>query len=95
MNIPLSADIEQALGEAAEQQGTTPEVLAADCIRARFLPASNAIPSDQNLTLADRLAEHIGVIDSGELVPGGANLSIDTGKKFTELLLKQREQGRR
>jgi hypothetical protein len=45
----------------------------------------------QNETLADYLADHIGVISSSEHIPGGAQMSKDCGKKFAEGLLRKRE----
>ena len=42
-------------------------------------------------TLADfmELDSFIGVVHSSESVPGGANMSVDSSKKFAEGLLKQ------
>ena len=62
MTIRLTAEIETALAEAARLQGTTPELLALDCLRQRFVPAAatNCTPNAQG-TLADFLAGHIGV----------------------------------
>lgn len=47
-----------------------------------------ALPEAQG-TLADFLRRHIGVLHSGEHVPGGARMSEDTGRKFTEILIKK------
>ena len=44
-------------------------------------------------TLADRLTDYIGVLSSSEYVPGGAQMSKDTGKKFAEGMVKKREEG--
>ncbi len=52
----------------------------------------DALPEAQG-TLADFLRGHIGVLHSGEHVPGGDRMSEDSGKKFAEGLLKQRQQG--
>ena len=40
-------------------------------------------------TLADLLEGYIGVIRSSEHIPGGANMSVDTGKQFAEGLWEQ------
>ena len=40
-------------------------------------------------TLADFLEGYIGVVHSSENVPGGANMSVDSSKKFAEGLVKQ------
>jgi hypothetical protein len=45
-------------------------------------------------TLAEALADFIGVLDSSEIVPGGAQLSERTGERFAEILLEKRKQGR-
>ena len=95
MTIRLTAEIETALAEAARLQGTTPELLALDCLRQRFVPAAatNCTPNAQG-TLADFLAGHLGVLASGEVVPGGARMSEDTGGKFAAGLIQKRAQGR-
>jgi hypothetical protein len=46
-------------------------------------------PSPQFRTLYDRLTPYIGVIDSSEIVPGGANMSANTGKKFGDAMLEK------
>jgi hypothetical protein len=76
MKITLIPDIECALTERAHRQGTTPEILALESLRKQFVPTA---PSDDQTmtqgTLADFLADHLGVISSSEHVPGGANMS--------------------
>ena len=95
MTITLTPDIENALAEEARKQGTTPELLALDCLRERFAPSPVTGPSAaEQGTLADFLADHLGVLASGELVSGGARLSEDTGKKFAAGLAQKRQQGR-
>ena len=94
MHITLTPDIEQALTEQARQQGTTPEALALESLRRQFvLPTrgESAAPYD---TLADFLADSIGVLHSSEYVTGGARLSESTGKTFAAGLLKKRQQRR-
>ena len=39
--------------------------------------------------LAEFLRDHVGVLNSSEHVPGGARMSEDTGRKFTEILIKK------
>lgn len=80
MEITLTPDIEKALAEQARRQGATPEMLALDVFRERFV--SSGAPEmgmNEEATLADFLAGHIGVIASSEKVPGGAQMSEDTG----------------
>lgn len=44
MVLHLTSDIESALAEEAKRRGTTPEQLALDCLRARFVPPTAAVP---------------------------------------------------
>ena len=95
MTINLTPDLERALAEAARRQGTTPERLAVEYLRERFLETDTSDSADaETFTLADFLAGHIGVLGSGEHVPGGAGLSEDSGSRFTAGLRRGREQGR-
>jgi hypothetical protein len=95
MIIKLTPDIEQALAEEARKLGMTPEQLALDSLRERFMgrepPPS---PAKEPETLAHFLRGHIGVLHSSEHVPGGARMSEASGKKFTAGLIAQRQQPR-
>jgi hypothetical protein len=95
MIIKLIPDIKQALAEEARKLGTTPEQLALDSLRERFVgreaPPS---PARKPETLADFLRGHLGVLHSSEHVPGGARMSEASGKKFTAGLLAERQQQR-
>jgi hypothetical protein len=92
MVITLTPEIEQTLNELAEKQGTTIELLALSAIREKIARIKNR--KRKVKTLADRLAPYIGVISSSEFVPGGANMSVDSGKAFAQGLLEKRKQGR-
>ena len=94
MVIELTPDLEQALTEEADRRGTNPETLALDTLRARFARPAEPEHAPQAANLAEYLKDYIGAVDSSELIPGGAQMSTDTGKKFTELLLERRGQGR-
>lgn len=95
MTIQLTPEIESALAEAARRQGTTPELLALDCLRARFVSAElGQSGNSEKGTLADFLAGHIGVLASGEFIPGGARMSEKTGKKFAAGMVQKRTEGR-
>ncbi len=95
MRITLTPDLERALAEQAHKQGTTPERLALDCLRERFLPlVTTESTAEEQGTLADFLANHIGVLSSSEHVPGGARMSENSGKKFAAGLVKKRQEGR-
>ena len=93
MIITLTPDIEKALAEQAPKLGTTPEELALDSLRERFVfHVSPAIPTAEQNTLADFLGSHIGVLHSSEHIAGGARISEDSGKKFAAGLVEQRRQ---
>jgi hypothetical protein len=95
MIITLTPDIEQALAAEARKLGRTPEQLALDSLRERFLsPESDMPPAQEPATLADFLRGHLGVLHSSEHVPGGARLSETSGRKFAAGLAAQRHQQR-
>ncbi len=95
MHISLPPDLERAVVAYAREQGTTPELLIVDSLRERFLLSSMpSIPTDGEGTLVEFLGQHIGILHSGECVPGGARMSEDTGKKFAAGLRKKRQQER-
>jgi hypothetical protein len=95
MNIALTPEIENALATEAEKQGTTPELLALDALRKRFVaPHENGASEPSVGNLADFLAGHIGVLSSSEFIAGGANMSVDCGKKFAAGLSSRRKNGK-
>ncbi len=95
MLITLTPDIEQALAAEARKLGLTPEQLALDSLRERFLsPENERSPVSEQGTLADFLCGHVGILHSSEYVPGGARLSEDSGRKFAAGLIAQRQQRR-
>jgi hypothetical protein len=95
MDITLTPDIERALQAEAVRLGTTPESLALDALRRRFVTSNpREINGQEGQTLADRLGDLIGILDSSEFVPRGARMSENIGEKFTDCLLEKRRQGR-
>ena len=95
MIIKLTPDVEQALAEEARKLGTSPEQLALDSLRERFVHReAPTYPATGQETLADFLRGHIGVLHSSEHAPGGARMSEVSGKKFAAGLVAQRQQGR-
>lgn len=95
LTITLTPEIEHALTEEAHRLGTTPEQLALQSLRERFVaPRRNKIPEQGEGTLPDFLAGYIGVLDSGEHVPGGARMSENVAKRFTEILTEKRQRRR-
>ncbi len=89
MKLTIPADIESAISKQAELKHQVPEDLALDTLRERFMP--NLQPDDPSASLADFLADHIGVVSSGELAGGG--MSDKCGDSFTDALLAKRQQG--
>lgn len=100
MVITLTPEIEQALNELAEKQGTTIELLALRTLQERlFLSKSKQLvrksrKRQPQKTLADFLSGYVGVFDSSELVKGGAQMSRNASKKFGDILLEKRRQGK-
>ena len=92
VTITLPPELEKAVIQRAHKQGTTPELIALDGLREKFLPASE--PDAVEGTMADFLGDFIGCFDSREIVPGGANLSENTGDKFKELMLQKYREGK-
>ncbi len=95
MEITLTPEIEQALRDEAERQGTTPEQLALESLRRHFVQPEQGQPAAETPgTLADLLSGFIGVLSSEEQVPGGAHLSEATSDEFVKLLRQKRAEGR-
>lgn len=94
MDITLTPEIATALAEEARRRSTTPELLALDCLRERFVPAAEGEAPAEGTSLADFLEGYIGVFASEENAPGGAQMSKDTGKRFSEGMIRKRQQGR-
>ena len=95
MTIHLTQELEDLLAKEARKRGTTPELLALDTLRQQFAAPSNENEEETtspDATLEDFLDGYIGVLNSSEIVPGGANLSSDTGRKFAELLMNKRQR---
>jgi len=100
MVITLTPELEQALNELAKKQGTTSELLALQTLREQLVASKPKSTSPQSKrqqapkTLADFLRGYIGVIDSREFVKDSGRMSTSTGKKFADILLEKRQQGR-
>ena len=97
-NITLSADehlIEAAYQRAAEEHTTLNEqfqLWLKHYVQHEQQVESHEAPSETQGTLADFLQGHIGILYSSEYMPGGARMSVDSGKKFAAGLLKKRQQ---
>ena len=98
MSIHLSPGTASMLAQAAEARGTTPDLLAEELLRESLrteAPEPHAAADEgQPETLADQLAEFIGVIHSSEHVPGGARMSVRTGEQFTAGMLEKQARRR-
>lgn len=87
MTLTLSPEIEEVLTQVAARQGTTPAQIVTDMVQEKF-----AVPGetpDDELTLAEALVGHIGTQHSGR-----GDLSQNTGKAFTRLMVEKRKAGR-
>ena len=91
-NIMLSADehlIEAAYQRAAEDHTTLNEQFR--LWLKYYVQSERQASLEAQGTLADFLQGHIGILHSSEYMPGGARMSVDSGKKFAAGLLKQRQ----
>lgn len=86
--ITLPPEIDQILKEAAREQGTTPEKLAIDSLRALFAPSQAKSASPQNRNLLDFLDGFVGTVDGTTEA-----LSENCGERFTQIIdaTKQRK----
>ncbi len=93
MTITLTPEIERALTARANQQGTTPELLALHDLQELYAESPAPDPFEGK-SLADVLAGHIGVINSRKNNGSEpSQLSADKDS-FTEYLVEKRRQGR-
>jgi hypothetical protein len=98
VTITLPPELERVATERAKQQGTTPELWALDKLHqslqseAVIEPAPE--PTSDGGSMLDFFAGYVGVLHSGEFVPGGAKMSQETGRKFAEGMLKKRQEGK-
>lgn len=94
LTLRIPPALHQAIDDAARTQGTTVESLAAEVLRERFAPENGQTAAETGGgTLADLLAPYIGVLDSGEVVPGGARLS-ERRRDYAAMLLRDHREGR-
>lgn len=92
MNITLTPDLERTLTEQARKHGTTPEQIVLDSLRERFSPelaCGAQSETGRKAALEELLRDHAGVLDSREHVVGGARMSADTGRAFSNILVKK------
>jgi hypothetical protein len=87
--ITLPPDLEKPLAEEARRQGTTPELLAVDCLRKQFVPATATDKPAESETLFDFLSGYMGAV-SGTTEA----LSENCGRRFAEGLDEKQRRGR-
>jgi len=88
MVIHLTPDIESALAQQAQRQGTTPERLALDSLGKLFVQRPPDVPSGAT-SLLDFLAGYVGTVEGT-----GEAFSENCGRRFAEALTVKHEQGR-
>lgn len=93
MTLDFTPEVWRKLDERARLQGTTPESLVLVAVQQLLSVPEPEPESMPARSLADRLAPHIGVLDSGELIPGGARLS-ERRKEYAEMLMRDHLHGR-
>ena len=86
MTITLPPDLVEVLTKEAARRGTTPEQLALDSLRDRFVPPAPPAPMPEGETMADFFEGYVGTVNSSEFIPGGAQLSVNSSEKFAALL---------
>lgn len=92
VTITLPPELEKVVREQAARKGTTPEVYVLASLQGLYLPESPVGPvaEQEGETMADFFEGYSGTIDSREVIPGGAHLSKDTGRKFAQLMVEKR-----
>lgn len=93
LQITLSPEIAAIVTQEAARQGKPVDVIANDAIRQRYAAEPRKVQDSggdtAGRTLADRLAKHIGVIDTG-----GADLSVDTSQKYSDAIYEAHQRKR-
>ncbi|MFN8474727.1 MAG: hypothetical protein U0822_21225 [Anaerolineae bacterium] len=92
MDIRLTPDIEEALAQEAQRRGTTVETLALDYLRERFVSSGPVEEAGDGETLADFLGDYVGSLASSEFVAGGAQMSVEPGRRFASGMVAKRQQ---
>jgi hypothetical protein len=99
--IQLAPDVETALVEAARRRGVTPDALADECLRERFMPRPTGTAASVGdhvsggpRNLLEFLGDSVGAVGGEDPNAPMTNGAEDTGRKFTEILLRRRADGR-
>lgn len=94
LTITLPRELETALNKLAKNKGTTPELLVLNNLHEWYLPETKSASPPIEGNLVDFLGDLIGCIHSSENVPGGAQMSTDSGRKFAAGMVKKRQAGK-
>lgn len=95
MTITLPPDLERSLGEEARKCGTTLEQFVVSELRERYARPTETRANGSSdpgaaggggETLLDFLEGYVGVVE------GPADLSKDTGKQFTDIVVEKHER---
>lgn len=89
LQVTLTPEVAAIVVREAARQGTSADAVVNDAIRERLAPDPDTADAARPKNLAEAIAPYIGAVNSG-----GANMSEDCGKKFTEILLQKRQQGK-
>lgn len=86
--VTLPPEVERPLVEEARKKGTTPELLAVDCLRKLFVLSPESEQPPEGESLFDFLADYVGAV-SGTTEP----LSENCGQRFAEGLVEKQRRG--
>lgn len=86
--ITLPPEVEGPLAEEARKKGTTPELLAVDCLRKLFVPPPTEGKPAEKETLFDFLSGYTGTV-SGTTEA----LSENCGQRFAQGLVEKQQRG--
>lgn len=97
MTIALTPELEAALAHHSQRRGLTSDELAQQLLRDKLSEleqestagsTTTSEPEQASGTLADRFAGRLGVVE------GASTSARDAGKRFTEILLQKRREGK-
>lgn len=86
--VTLPPEVERPLVEEARKKGTTPELLAVDCLRKLFVLSSESEQPLEGESLFDFLADYVGAVN-GTTEP----FSENCGQRFAEGLVEKQRRG--
>ena len=87
--ITLPPEIEEPLAEEARKQGTTPELLAVNCLRKLFTPSPTIGKPAEAETLFDFLSGYVGTVNGSTEA-----LSENCGQRFVQGLVEKQQRAR-